>query len=127
MDLSDKIMIVSLDLHSGKQNTTLMNIKTLVEQSTRLDYDEIKTEKKLGEGLFGIVYKVTYRGNVVAIKKMKQVDNSNNENPVDEFTKEVEMFDKFRSEYIVHLYDAVFTPNKVCRSLSLHIMEVVRT
>ncbi|ELP89949.1 tyrosine protein kinase, putative [Entamoeba invadens IP1] len=114
MDLSDKIMIVSLDLHSGKQNTTLMNIKALVEQSTRFDYDEIKTEKKLGEGSFGIVYKVTYRGNVVAIKKMKQVDNSNDENAVFEFTKEVEMLDKFRSEYIVHFYGAVFIPNKVC-------------
>ncbi|ELP87680.1 hypothetical protein EIN_382340 [Entamoeba invadens IP1] len=50
MDLSDEVMIVSLDLNSGKQNTTLMNIKALVEQSTRLDYDEIKTEKKSAKG-----------------------------------------------------------------------------
>ncbi|ELP88651.1 protein kinase, putative, partial [Entamoeba invadens IP1] len=114
MDLSDEVVIVSLDLHSGKQNTTFINIKALVEQSTRLDYDEIKTEKKLGEGSFGIVFKGTYRGNVVAIKKMKQVDNSNKENTIEEFKKEVEMLDKFRSEYIVHFYGAVFVPNKVC-------------
>ncbi|ELP86767.1 tyrosine protein kinase FRK, putative [Entamoeba invadens IP1] len=114
MDLSDEVMIVSLDLKGGKQNTTLVNIKALVEQSTRLDYDEIKTEKKLGEGSFGIVYKGTYRGNVVAVKKMKHVDNSNDEIGMIEFTKEVEMLDKFRSEYIVHFYGAVFIQNKVC-------------
>ncbi|ELP87709.1 protein serine/threonine kinase, putative [Entamoeba invadens IP1] len=114
MDLTDEVMIVSLDLKGGKQNTTLMNIKALVEQSTRLDYDEIKTEKKLGEGSFGIVYKGTYRENVVAVKKMKHVDNSNDEIGMIEFTKEVEMLDKFRSEYIVHFYGAVFIPNKTC-------------
>ncbi|ELP95302.1 tyrosine protein kinase FRK, putative [Entamoeba invadens IP1] len=114
MDLTDEVMIVSLDLKGGKQNTTLMNIKALVEQSTRLDYDEIKTEKKLGEGSFGIVYKGTYRGNVVAVKKMKHVENSNDEIGMIEFTKEVEMLDKFRSEYIVHFYGAVFIQNKIC-------------
>ncbi|EDR24589.1 dual specificity mitogen-activated protein kinase kinase, putative [Entamoeba dispar SAW760] len=31
-----------------------------------------------------------------------------------EFEKEVMMLDKFRSEYIIHFYGAVFIPNKIC-------------
>ncbi|ELP84989.1 protein serine/threonine kinase, putative [Entamoeba invadens IP1] len=75
-------------------------------------YYELKVEKKLGEGSFGIVYKGKYRGNVVAIKKLKSL--SDYENVVTEFEKEVDMLVKFRSEYIVHFYGAVFIPSKVC-------------
>ncbi|ELP91735.1 serine/threonine protein kinase HT1, putative [Entamoeba invadens IP1] len=55
-----------------------------------------------------------YRGNVVAIKKMKQINNSDEEKLIDEFEKEVQMLDKFRCDYIVHFYGAVFIPNKMC-------------
>ncbi|ELP83546.1 protein serine/threonine kinase, putative [Entamoeba invadens IP1] len=78
--------------------------------STRLDPDDLKEEKKIGEGSFGVVFKGSYRGNVVVIKKMKNTQESLTE----EFTKEVEMLDKFRSEYIVHFYGAVFIPSKFC-------------
>ncbi|ELP93745.1 dual specificity mitogen-activated protein kinase kinase, putative [Entamoeba invadens IP1] len=33
---------------------------------------------------------------------------------MEEFEKEVSMLDKFRSDYIVHFYGAVFIPNKIC-------------
>ncbi|ELP92884.1 protein serine/threonine kinase, putative [Entamoeba invadens IP1] len=33
---------------------------------------------------------------------------------MDAFAKEVAMLDKFRSEYIVHFYGAVFVPNRIC-------------
>ncbi|ELP95339.1 protein kinase, putative, partial [Entamoeba invadens IP1] len=114
MNLSDEIVIISLNLKTGKQNTTSIHINGQVENSTHLDYDELIEEKKIGEGSFGVVFKGKYRGNVVAIKKMKQVDNSNGENAVFEFTKEVEMLDKFRSEYITHFYGAVFIRSKEC-------------
>ncbi|ELP91149.1 serine/threonine protein kinase HT1, putative [Entamoeba invadens IP1] len=38
----------------------------------------------------------------------------NDDESMDEFEKEVAMLDKFRSEYIVHFYGAVFIPNKIC-------------
>ncbi|ELP84151.1 protein kinase, putative, partial [Entamoeba invadens IP1] len=67
---------------------------------------------KLGEGSFGIVFKGMFRNNVVAIKKMKI--NTEDDSQKIEFGKEVEMLDKFRSEYIIHFYGAVFIPNKIC-------------
>ncbi|ELP95310.1 protein serine/threonine kinase, putative [Entamoeba invadens IP1] len=87
-----------------------IGISAVSKLSTRLDSDELIEEKKIGEGSFGVVYKGTFRGNVVVIKKMK----SSEENSLDEFNKEVSMLDKFRCEYIVHFYGAVFVPNKMC-------------
>ena len=61
-----------------------------------------------------------FRGNVVAIKKMKETSSSEKkggnkeDNKMREFEEEVSMLDKFRSEYIVHFYGAVFIPTKVC-------------
>ena len=62
--------------------------------TTRLDYDELIEDKQLGEGSFGIVHKGTFRNNTVAIKKMKQSNDT--EEQIEEFKKEVAMLDKFR-------------------------------
>ena len=43
------------------------------------------------------------------MKEIQQTKES-----IEEFNKEVTMLDKFRSEYIVHFYGAVFIPNKIC-------------
>ena len=40
--------------------------------------------------------------------------NKEDEDKMEEFEEEVSMLDKFRSEYIVHFYGAVFIPTKVC-------------
>ena len=43
------------------------------------------------------------------MKEIKQTEES-----IEEFNKEVSMLDKFRNEYIIHFYGAVFIPNKIC-------------
>ena len=78
----------------------------------RLDPDELIENKKIGEGTFGIVFKCLFRGNTVAIKKMKHAIDTTES--IEEFNKEVTMLDKFRSDYIIHFYGAVFILNKIC-------------
>ncbi|ELP83598.1 protein serine/threonine kinase, putative [Entamoeba invadens IP1] len=112
MKLHDEMMIVTMDILNSETTTLSIPIILNTENSTKLDYDELKEDKKLGEGSFGIVYKGTYRGNVVAIKKLKEVGD--NKGSMEEFENEVSMLDKFRSEYIVHFYGAVSIPSKVC-------------
>ena len=112
-EIEEYIAIISKDIKRGdKENVNNIKIKGRVELSTKLDQDEIIEEKKIGEGSFGIVYIGTFRGNRVAIKKMKETEND--EKGMEEFEKEVSMLDKFRSEYIIHFYGASFIPNKIC-------------
>ena len=74
-----------------------------------------KIDQFIGEGSFGIVFLGNFRGNKVAIKKMKQLDEGKGfEKAMEEFTKEVNMLDKFRCDYLIHFYGAVFIPSKVC-------------
>ena len=70
-----------------------------------------KSEKQIGEGSFGVVYKGTTDGNDVVIKKMKDVDDS--PEAMAEFAKEVAMLDKFRGEQVVHFYGACTVPKHV--------------
>ncbi|ELP87161.1 protein serine/threonine kinase, putative [Entamoeba invadens IP1] len=110
--IDDIIVLVSSNLKKGEISNMHINIKAKTQLSTRLDPDELEEEKKLGEGSFGIVYKGTFRSNTVAIKKMKQF--TDDQKSLDEFEKEVAMLDKFRCDYIVHFYGAIFIPNKIC-------------
>ncbi|ELP83899.1 protein kinase domain containing protein, partial [Entamoeba invadens IP1] len=110
--IEDDVLLVVKNMELGTENNVHMKIKAETLLTTILDYEELQEEKKLGAGSFGIVYLGTFRGQKVAIKKMKEKEDSNN--AMEEFTKEVDMLDKFRSEYIVHFYGAVFIPSKIC-------------
>ncbi|ELP86105.1 protein serine/threonine kinase, putative [Entamoeba invadens IP1] len=104
------VILTVLDMRKGESTEIKIPCSFASEASTALDPDELHKENKLGEGGFGIVYKGTFRTNVVAIKEMKQMSKDS----MEEFEKEVAMLDKFRSEYVVHFYGAVFIPSKVC-------------
>ncbi|ELP92440.1 protein serine/threonine kinase, putative [Entamoeba invadens IP1] len=110
--IHENILAIALDLKTGEQISEKIIVKAKTRMSTRLDYTELKDTKKIGEGTFGIVYFGEFRGDKVAIKKIKQT--SDDEVSKKEFEDEVSMLDKFRSDYIVHFYGAVFVPNKVC-------------
>ncbi|ELP92662.1 protein serine/threonine kinase, putative [Entamoeba invadens IP1] len=111
-DLHEKIMLIALDMRKAQQYEVPINVHLKTQLTTRLDYDMLKEEKKIGEGSFGVVFKGKFREYDVAIKKMKNCATDNK--GLEEFSKEVAMLDKFRSDYLVHFYGAVFIPNKIC-------------
>ena len=108
--IDDRIVVV---VEEGP--TTITNIpigvKAETEMTTILHYDDIACEKQIGEGSFGVVFKGTFRGDVVEVKKMKDVVAS--EASMDEFVREVGMLDKFRCDQVVHFYGACLIPNDI--------------
>ena len=109
--VDDKALLVVREGGASTSTTVPLGIKAETEVTTKLHYDDVVCEKQIGEGSFGVVFKGTFRGNDVAIKKMKEVDAS--EASMAEFEKEVAMLDKFRCDQIVHFYGACFIPNHV--------------
>ncbi|ELP93769.1 protein serine/threonine kinase, putative [Entamoeba invadens IP1] len=109
--IKEKVQLRIFNIKTNKKVIENITIETSTQVSTKLDYDEIMEEKQVGEGSFGVVFRGSFRGNKVAIKKLKMCDA---EEAMEEFGKEVSMLDKFRCNYIVHFYGAVFIPTKIC-------------
>ncbi|EKE37303.1 hypothetical protein ENUP19_0020G0012 [Entamoeba nuttalli] len=105
-----KILIDNLS--TGKRYTVTISIDCMTEVSCRLSPNDIVEERIIGEGSFGVVFLGYFKGNKVAIKKLKKLQVL--ENMINEFKDEVLMLEKFRNEYIVHFYGAVMIPNKLC-------------
>ncbi|GAB1221391.1 hypothetical protein ENUP19_0080G0029 [Entamoeba nuttalli] len=110
--IEEKLSVIGFDMKEGKEIMETVTVKTETEITTKIDPDELVQEKKIGEGTFGIVYLGIFRGNKVAIKRMKDIQDD--EDALTEFEKEILMLDKFRCDYIIHFYGAVFIPNKIC-------------
>ena len=86
-----------------------MKYKTVLTKS--LDPEEIHEEElSLGEGSFGNVFKGTFRDNNVAVKKIKESTNPDEQK--EEFIKETAMLEKLHYRYIVYYYGSVFISEK---------------
>ncbi|GAM24346.1 hypothetical protein SAMD00019534_075210 [Acytostelium subglobosum LB1] len=90
-------------------NTNKQHIFSDIE----IQYSELQTQSKLGEGTFGLVYKGTWRGSTVAIKQIKVHDDVTNQ-ALDEFRKELTILSKLRHPNIVLLMAACTQPPNLC-------------
>jgi len=88
-----------------------------VKEEKNIDYSALHLKEKLGEGGFGVVYKATYRGELVAVKK----PNRNAIVAVDEFEREAELMGKLNSPYVISYLGACVQQPNLC--LVMEFME----
>jgi len=78
-------------------------------ESKIINYSELKIDKELGRGGFGVVYQGTWRHNDVAVKKLL-VENISFD-AAEEFEKEAKVMAQLRSPNIVQFYGYCVSPN----------------
>jgi len=87
------------------------------EDAGLLDEAELVFGKVLGSGGFGSVYRGTYKGEEVAIKKLHPVDGAVSAIQIEEFKKEVDILTALRHHRLVKFFGAAFTPPNLCMVL----------
>ena len=73
----------------------------LILKDVSVKFNEIHIEKQVGEGSFGVVYKATFRGASVAVKRMRPVFVEITNKEIEEFNKEAYMMSRLRHPNIV--------------------------
>ncbi|KAL6079285.1 putative Serine/threonine protein kinase-transforming protein Rmil [Balamuthia mandrillaris] len=92
--------------------------KKRLTRTKQMDFDEIKIDERIGKGSYGEVYRGTWRGTVVAIKKLpyylREMENSKERfNFMQSFVEETNIMKSLSHPNIVQLY-ASFTQPEVC-------------
>ncbi len=78
-----------------------------------IDPDQLKLEKKVGQGAFGAIYKGRFQGEVVAIKQVKSDFNKEFEH-IKEFAQEISIISNLVHENIVIFKGACTKSSNVC-------------
>ena len=73
----------------------------LILKDVSVKWQEINIEKQVGEGSFGVVFKATFRGASVAVKKMRPLFSELSPKDIEEFNKEAYMMSRLRHPNIV--------------------------
>ena len=82
------------------------------EGQVDVDLRDIKMEDRIGRGTFGEVYKGTWRGAVVAVKRLNPMQM--NEDFVREYEKEVYLMRALRAPNILQFLGSTFNPPDIC-------------
>ena len=110
--IEEDIGMVVVDKNGFEKSVSKIKLHLKSENSIYLDPDDLKEDECVGGGLFTINYLCDFKGNKVNMKKFRE--NLEDIKELEEFEKEVEMLDKFRSDYIIHFIGAVSIPKKHC-------------
>jgi serine/threonine protein kinase len=79
-----------------------------------LHYEDIKIDRKIGEGSFGHVYKGYLWGQEVAVKKLRLRDKHTDDTTREDFLKEVKIMRNLRHPNIVEFLGATFETDRMC-------------
>ncbi|KAL7717342.1 Serine-threonine protein kinase [Entamoeba marina] len=110
--VKDEIGVVAMSMDEDLKETAKISLVIESDLSTKLDHTEIQLDlPAIGEGAFGMVFKGTYRGQKVAVKKMKARNLT--EEQEKEFKHEVNMLTQYRHQTIVNLIGAVYTEGEI--------------
>jgi len=73
--------------------------------------EELKLEKKLGEGSYGVVHRAKWRGIDVAVKELKDLTD---EEALSDFKKEIAILGKLRHPNVILFMGACTKSNQLC-------------
>jgi tRNA A-37 threonylcarbamoyl transferase component Bud32 len=102
---------IGINLPQENLNSKII-VKIVSEPSPFIDFDElvIDSQKPIGDGGFGIVYRGQYRGTDAAIKILKVQELP--DDALEEFTREIDLMAKLRHKNIVQFLGASCIPGK---------------
>eukprot|EP00727_Mastigamoeba_balamuthi_P002662 m51a1_g12393 putative protein kinase domain containing protein (1288) ;mRNA; r:667777-672627 len=87
--------------------------------SDRLDPGEISLDPKpLGSGAYGTVYRGLYRNRRIAVKVLRN-QHMLTEEQISDFNREIDLYRRLRSPFIVEFVGASHVPGKVCMCTEL--------
>ncbi|KAL7719849.1 Serine-threonine protein kinase [Entamoeba marina] len=110
--VNEDIGIVAMDVDDSVKETAKIKIIMESDLSIKLDHTDLKPNNPpIGEGAFGLVFSGKYRGQDVAIKKMKARNLT--EEQEKEFNHEVQMLSQLRHQTVVNLIGAVYTEGEI--------------
>ncbi|ELP84405.1 hypothetical protein EIN_091280, partial [Entamoeba invadens IP1] len=102
-DFKSSLTLSCVFLERGVELTKRIPLIFSTALSTWIDNSSITNMTEICRGGVGIIFKATYKGRTVAVKKIRQFKNVKD----DEFITEVDMLQKIRNPFIVEFIGAV--------------------
>ena len=110
--IKDEIGITAMEVEDQEKESAVFELHLESDLSMKLDYEELQLIlPPIGEGAFGMVFRGTYRGREVAVKKMKSRHMTPEQEK--EFNHEVSMMTQLRHNCVVELIGAVYTEGEI--------------